>query len=181
MNGNMPHSSYHLQPPNKAASGHMEFEDAAAGPSPRNHQDMSPPRMPPSHGRPQARVPPTPMYRPPKGAPVPSPPSNSVQRPHMLRQQNPLPMSGTAVSGGVGGGGGGSPSSRAAQNSHMTMSQQHHAREPREPTPPSNREVSPPLSSQSPELHSSRGQGSGDRPNSGSHQPPGEEVYSILD
>ncbi|XP_059178384.1 serine/arginine repetitive matrix protein 1-like isoform X2 [Physella acuta] len=131
----------------------MDFEDAASGPSPRtadNQQLKS--VLGPQLARPQARVPPTPIYRPQRGGPIPSPPSSTPQRPHMIRQQQPLPPS-------------------ASRNPGPPQSQQ-----PREPTPPMGRDPSPPLSSQSSEpQHSSKSQGhtQGERPSSGGNQPPG--------
>ena len=100
------------------------MEDAASGPSPRDRAfENNRPSPPPAQNRPQARVPPTPVYRPPpRGGPVPSPPNQTPQRPHAIRQQQPLPPS----------------QSRGPP----------HPPQPREPTPPSTRE-SPPLSSKS--------------------------------
>ena len=99
------------------------MEDAASGPSPRDRAfENNRPSPPPAQNRPQARVPPTPVYRPPRGGPVPSPPNQTPQRPHAIRQQQPLPPSHSRVPP--------------------------HPPQPRESTPPSARE-SPPLSSKS--------------------------------
>ncbi|GFR92060.1 ankyrin repeat domain-containing protein 55 [Elysia marginata] len=145
----------------------MEYEDTGSGPSPRHiaHLNMNSnsqrrqdqqQQQQPQQQRPQARVPPTPVYRPQRGtvpggsgmmAPtsptVPSPPSSTPQRPHMLRQQQVLPAP-PAVS----------PPTAA----------------PRELTPPTVRDPSPP-SQGSEQQHSSRSQG--EHPSSGGNQPPG--------
>lgn len=137
----------------------MEYEDTGSGPSPRHisHLNMNNNNsQQQQQHRPQARVPPTPVYRPQRGAvqggggmmapispTVPSPPSSTPQRPHMLRQQQVLP-SPPAVS----------PPAAA----------------PRELTPPTVRDPSPP-SQGSEQQHSSRSQG--ERPTSGGNQPPG--------
>ncbi|GFO32691.1 ankyrin repeat domain-containing protein 55, partial [Plakobranchus ocellatus] len=136
----------------------MEYEDAGSGPSPRhianlnmnnNNQRQLDQQQQQQH-RPQARVPPTPVYRPQRGgnvgpaaSAVPSPPSSTPQRPHMLRQQQVLPSPPAA-----------SPPAAA----------------PRELTPPTVRDPSPP-SQGSEQQHSSRSQG--ERPSSGGNQPPG--------
>ncbi|XP_055861135.1 uncharacterized protein LOC106079642 isoform X2 [Biomphalaria glabrata] len=129
----------------------MEFEDAAAGPSPRALEGQQQSRILAGNqqGRPQARVPPTPMYRPSRGAPIPTPPSSIPQRPHMIRQQQPLPPSN--VKGQV-------PASH---------------QQPLEPSAPTVRDPSPPLSSQSSDTQQQGGRSQGDRPNSGANQPPG--------
>ncbi|KAH9518678.1 hypothetical protein Btru_005969, partial [Bulinus truncatus] len=131
----------------------MEFEDAAAGPSPRAMDGQPQSRVITGNqqGRPQARVPPTPIYRPVRGGPIPTPPSATPQRPHMIKQHQPLPPSNTRVQG----------------------PQQH--QQSLEPTPPTVRDPSPPLSSQSSDTQQQQ-QGSrsqADRPSSGANQPPG--------
>ncbi|CAL1545483.1 unnamed protein product [Lymnaea stagnalis] len=120
----------------------MDFEETASGPSPHPLETQQGRIL--LGGRPQARVPPTPIYRPSRGGPVPSPPSSTPQRPHMLRQQQPLPPS-------------------IARSQPPPQPQQS-----RESISPSARDPSPP--SQSSE---SQQVSRGDRPNSGTNQPPG--------
>jgi hypothetical protein len=117
--------------------------------------------------RPQARVPPTPISRPSRGGPIPSPPSATPQRPHMIRQQHPLPSS--TIRGPP-------PNQQHPLSSSTIRGPPPYQQQSRDLLSPPSRDASPSLSSQSSELqqHSSRSQG--DRPNSGGKQPPGKKM-----
>ncbi|CAG5116089.1 unnamed protein product, partial [Candidula unifasciata] len=141
--GNRNNNSLHLNPQKlkQKLAQQIEFEDMISGFDQRG-------RFGPQQARPQARVPPTPMFKPSRGGPVPTPPSATPQRPHMIRHQQPLPSS----------------VSHAAPPPH----QQSHDR-----LSPSSRE-SPSLSSQSSDLQQHSSRSPGDRPYSGNNiQPPG--------
>ncbi|BFZ18797.1 hypothetical protein BsWGS_21836 [Bradybaena similaris] len=139
---NRNNNSMHLSPQKlkQHLAQQIEFEDMVSGFDQKGRGGST-------LARPQARVPPTPIFKPSRGGPIPTPPSATPQRPHMIRHQQPLPSS--------------------IPRGTQPLQQQSHDR-----LSPSSRE-SPSLSSQSSDLQQHSSRSPGDRPSSGSNQPPG--------